>query len=125
MQTHNPAMAPLRVAAREAFLYGLPLTEIANVRSSMLGSGVPPGHFFALKGLATPADHFVTTPNVDTIYASTFIDLSGGPATITLPALGERYGSLALMDMYSCPRRSNIDPPCRLNFDPGMEAGFA
>ncbi|MCC6246552.1 MAG: hypothetical protein IT499_02160 [Rubrivivax sp.] len=25
----------------------------------------------------------------------------------------------------SCPRRSNFDPPCRLNFDPGLGAGFA
>ena len=22
-----------------------------------------------------------------------------------------------------CPRRSNFDPPCRMNFDPGMGAG--
>jgi predicted SAM-dependent methyltransferase len=26
---------------------------------------------------------------------------------------------------YYCPRRSNFDPPCRLNFDPGLGAGFA
>jgi len=24
-----------------------------------------------------------------------------------------------------CPRRSNFDPPCRLNFDPGLVAGIA
>lgn len=62
---------------------------------------VSPRRFFALKGLATPKDRFVTTPNVDTIYANTFIDLSNGPATLTLPPLGERYGSVALMDMFS------------------------
>ena len=93
--------SPLRIAARDAFLYALPLTEIANVRSSLLGAGIPAGQFFALKGLATPKDRFVTTPNVDTIYANTFIDLTNGPATITLPPLGNRYGSLALMDMFS------------------------
>ena len=26
---------------------------------------------------------------------------------------------------YECPRRSNFDPPCRLNFDPGLVAGIA
>jgi Glycosyl transferase family 4 group len=26
---------------------------------------------------------------------------------------------------YSCPRRPNIDPPCRLNRDPGLGAGIA
>jgi len=25
----------------------------------------------------------------------------------------------------ACPRRSNFDPPCRLNFDPGLVAGIA
>ncbi|NJN00222.1 MAG: hypothetical protein HC793_00620 [Aquincola sp.] len=25
----------------------------------------------------------------------------------------------------SCPRRSNFDPPCRLNFDPGLVAEIA
>ena len=24
-----------------------------------------------------------------------------------------------------CPRRIKFDPPCRLNFDPGLGAGFA
>ena len=24
-----------------------------------------------------------------------------------------------------CPRRPNFDPPCRLNFDPGIGAGIA
>jgi hypothetical protein len=28
-------------------------------------------------------------------------------------------------DYVDCPRRSNFDPPCRLNSDPGVEAGFA
>jgi hypothetical protein len=89
----------LRQAARDAFVYALPMTEIALVRMRLLGAGIPPGRFFALKGLATPADRFVTTPNADTIYANTFIDLRQGPATLTLPDLGDRYGSVALMDM--------------------------
>ena len=32
---------------------------------------------------------------------------------------------MALMDALDCPRRSNFDPPCRLNFDPGLGAGIA
>ena len=91
----------LRTAARDAFIYALPMTEIALVRSRLLDSGVPAGTFFALNGLATPKDRFVTTPNVDTIYANTFIDLSNGSTTLTVPPLGDRYGSVALMDMFS------------------------
>ena len=93
--------SPLRTAACEAFLYALPMIEIANVRSAFFGAGLPAGRFFAQRGLVTPKDRFVTTPNVDTIYANVFIDLTQGPATITLPPLGERYGSLSLMDIFS------------------------
>jgi len=32
---------------------------------------------------------------------------------------------LALVSLSFCPRRFNIDPPCRLNFDPGLGAGIA
>lgn len=91
----------LRDAAAQAFLYALPLTEIANVRAALLGRGVPPGRFVQLRNLATPVDRFVTTPNADTIYANAFIDLTHGPATLQVPALGDRYGSLSLMDMFS------------------------
>lgn len=101
MQNDSIRQSPLRDAARDAFLYALPMTEIANVRHSLLGAGIPAGRFFLQRGLATPKDRFVTTPNADTIYANVFIDLSQGPATLTLPPLGERYGSLALMDMFS------------------------
>jgi hypothetical protein len=90
----------LRTAARDAFLFALPLTEIATVRGRLLGAGLPAGRFFPQKGLATPADRFVTTPNADTIYANAFIDLRHGPATLTVPPL-DRYGSVLLMDMYS------------------------
>src|SRR6201996_882608 len=95
------SIGPLQNAARDTFLYALPLTEIANARSRLLGAGLPAGRFFLQKGLATPADRFVTTPNADTIYANAFIDLSQGPATLHLPPLGERYASVALMDMFS------------------------
>jgi hypothetical protein len=94
-------LSPLHVAARDAFLYALPLTEIANVRDRFLGAGLPAGRFFPQRGLATPADRVVTTPNVDTIYANAFIDLRHGPATLTLPPAGPRYLSLSIMDMFS------------------------
>jgi hypothetical protein len=43
------------------------------------------------------------------------------------------FGSLFGLDapqpvaqlVISCPRRSNFDPPCRLNFDPGLVAEIA
>ena len=84
----GPALAAgssLRQAARDAFIYTLPMNEVANVRARSLGAGVPAGRLFGQRGLATPEAHNVTTPNNDTVYASAFIDLTNGPATITVP----------------------------------------
>jgi hypothetical protein len=91
----------LRDAAREAWMYTLPLNEIANVRARTLGLGAKANMFIRQPSLAGPEARTVTTPNNDTIYALAFIDLSKGPATITQPDLGERYASFALMDMWS------------------------
>jgi len=101
MPTLDQTSSSMRAAAKAAFLYALPLTEIALLRARMLNAGIPAGRFHPQKGLATPADRFVTTPNNDTIYANAFIDLRQGPATLTIPALGDRYASLYLMDMFS------------------------
>lgn len=48
--------------------------------------------------LAGPRDRWVTTPNNDTLYSSAFLDLRAGPVQITLPALPDRYHSVAVMD---------------------------
>src|ERR1700744_462727 len=101
MPTHDDTFSPMREAAKAAYLYALPLTEIALLRGRMLGAGIPAGSFHLQKGLATPSDRFVTTANNDTIYANAFIDLRHGPVTLPMPSLGDRYGSLYLMDMYS------------------------
>jgi hypothetical protein len=91
----------LKQAARDAFIYTLPMVEIANVRSRSLGQGLKAGHLFPQRSLATPQARNVTTPNNDTVYSTAFIDLSNGPATLTVPPLGDRYASFAIMDMFS------------------------
>ena len=35
-----------------------------------------------------------------------------------------RAGHVVGLTVYDCRRRLNLDPPCRLNFDPGMDAGI-
>lgn len=91
----------LRDAAREAFIYTLPLNEIALVRGRAFGLGLRPNMFAPQRGLAGPEARNVTTPNNDTIYTSAFIDLTGGPVTLVTPDIGDRYASFALMDMWS------------------------
>ena len=94
-------MTDLRAAARDAFIYTLPLIEVATTRQRDIGFGQRMGVFTHVRNLATPKHRAVTTPNTDTLYTTAHIDLSAGPVTITLPAAGDRYLSLALMDAYT------------------------
>ncbi|MBP7704032.1 MAG: DUF1254 domain-containing protein [Caulobacter sp.] len=94
-------MSDLRTAAREAWLYALPLIEIAAVRSVGLLVGTQPNTFGMMRKLADHRARAVTTPNNDTLYATAQLDLSNGPVTLTVPPSGDRYVSLQLMDAYS------------------------
>lgn len=91
----------LSTAASEAWLYGLPLIEVATTRSRGSALGGQVNVFAHMRNLADHRARTVTTPNNDTLYSSGQIDLSAGPVTIVLPASGDRYLSLALMDAYT------------------------
>ncbi|ATC32632.1 DUF1254 domain-containing protein [Caulobacter vibrioides] len=89
-------------AARDAYLYALPLIEMATTRARLLKS--PGAAVNTLTHTRTLSDHnarWVTTPNNDTLYSSAFLDLTQGPATLTIPPLGKRYYSVAVMDMFT------------------------
>jgi hypothetical protein len=43
----------------------------------------------------------ITAPNNDTLYSEAWIDLRKGPVRFELPSTGDRYISLALMDMWT------------------------
>ncbi len=92
---------PLTAAARDAWLYLLPLVEVAAARQRARAAGAPPNHLVHLRALAGAKDRFVTTPNNDTLYSNAHLDLGAGPATLRLPQTTSRYQSVALMDAYS------------------------
>lgn len=100
-QSPLPAHGQLREAARDAWIYALPLIEIAMTRANRAGFGGEINTFSHTRDLADHKMRAVTTPNNDTLYSSAQIDLSAGPVSITVPAAGERYLSLALMDAYT------------------------
>lgn len=90
----------LQSAARDAWLYGLALIEMAGARAQAL-RGQTPNVMVPSRTLTTVQTQSVTTPNNDTLYARSWIDLSKGPVTLTLPRSDTRYLAVALMDMYS------------------------
>lgn len=96
----------LKSAARDAWLYGLPLIEMASTRARAVAGravGIPAGvnRFGHARVLADPTARGVTTPNNDTLYSSAWIDLTKGPVTLTLPRTGDRYISVAGMNMFT------------------------
>ena len=95
------APASLRVAARNAWLWGLPLIEMAGQRAARSADGVKVNTFQHQRALITAKGQFVTTPNNDTLYSQAWLNLENGPVTIGVPASGSRYYCVPLMDMYS------------------------
>jgi hypothetical protein len=102
------AAGDLKGAAREAFIYCLPLIEMAAARDRMLHSksdndGQPAGinAFKPTRNLAGPKNRTITTPNNDTLYSNAWLDLTKGPVTLTIPPSGDRYVSVALLNMYT------------------------
>jgi hypothetical protein len=91
----------LRDAARAAYVFTLPLIEIATTRSRGLAVGSPMNTFGHMRNLADHTARKVTTPNNDTFYSAAQVDLSAGPVTLTLPPSGDRYLSVQFMDAYS------------------------
>ena len=91
----------LKAAASAAYVFTLPLIEIATTRTRGLVAGSRMNSFGHMRRLADHTARAVTTPNNDTFYSTAQVDLSDGPVTITLPATGERYLSLQLMDAYT------------------------
>ncbi len=88
--------------AAEAWLYALPLIEMATTRARLLKTpGAAINKLTHTRDLSTHASRWVTTPNNDTLYSSAFLDLTQGPVTLTVPATGARYWSAAIMDMFT------------------------
>lgn len=89
-------------AARDAYLYALPLIEMATTRARLLKApGAAINRLNHTRTLSDDKARWVTTPNNDTLYSSAFLDLSKGAVTLTIPPMGARYYSVAVMDMFT------------------------
>jgi hypothetical protein len=97
------ATGDLRTAARQAWVYGLPMIEMATTRARALAGPLSPGvnRFAHARRLSGPESRAVTAPNNDTLYSSAWLDLTQGPVTLVLPRTGERYISAQFMNMFT------------------------
>jgi hypothetical protein len=98
--------ADLTTLAAEAYLFGFPLVFNLEQVQRFAGEGLgalPAGPFntFAhATKLAGPEDTFVSVNN-DTIYSVAQLDLRSGPVRLDVPAAGDRYYVLQLVDAWT------------------------
>jgi hypothetical protein len=98
------APADLRKAARDAWLFALPLIEVAALRARrnpINEQAAPTNAFTHVRWLAGPKARAVTSPNADTLYSSAFVDTTQGPVRLEVPDCGKRYLSVQIVDMYT------------------------
>lgn len=93
-------------ALRGAFQFAFPVYEMMRTRANAVKAAEAAGttivnNLLPRTTLADAASREVTTPNNDTLYASAWLDLSGGPVVLTMPALPKRYHSAALMNLFT------------------------
>ena len=101
-----PATAQDEAGVQRAFLFAFPVYKLAQTRTAALAharSGPNGGFntFVHRQTLADASSRTVTTPNNDTLYSSAWLDLSGGPVVLDMPALPSRYHSVALMSAFT------------------------
>lgn len=92
----------LRQAAHDGYIYTLPLIESATARAGLMArEHGRPGVLYHMRAPTTPATQRITTPNNDTLNSRAWFDLAQGAVRLGWPGTGDRYLSIALMDMWS------------------------
>ena len=98
------SVSELQNAARDAWLFALPLIEVAALRARpdpISGKPSLVNSFSHARSLAGPMSRGVTTPNNDTLCSTAFVDTTTGPVRLEVPDCGNRYLSVQILDMYS------------------------
>lgn len=91
---------------RRAFHFAFPVYEMMRTRGEIFARAGAAGidatnRLFPRLQLADASTREVTAPNNDTLYASAWLDLAGGPVLLDVPELPGRYHSAALMNLFT------------------------
>lgn len=104
------AGAPLRASrttdadeakVEQAFLYGFAVHEFSRTASEFVANIRGRNVLARRSRLLIPSDREVTAPGHDSLYASAFLELSGGPIEVVTPSPGPRYQSITFMNAFS------------------------
>lgn len=116
--TGRPTFAQEKEAAEigiEAYVYGYSLVTMEITRRVMTnvatpqGAHAPMGQFLLMRKYPDAAFKDVTAPNADTLYSTTWLDLSKEPYVLSLPDMDYRYFLMPMLsgwtDVFEVPGR--------------------
>lgn len=83
--------------AMDAYIYGYPLVLMDATRAA----AAPANTLLRYDKTPTPDDKTVVTPNVDTLYSQTWLDLRAEPMVLQIPAMPGRYWLAQVLDAWS------------------------
>ncbi|MDQ2895049.1 MAG: DUF1214 domain-containing protein [Actinomycetota bacterium] len=83
-------------AAAAAYVYGLPQVSVRGTVKHF-----PRNEAVSINALADPSVRTVVSPNVDTAYTVSWLDLVNGPLVVNVPDTGRRYYTLQFLDASS------------------------
>jgi len=93
-----------REAAIDAYMYGYPLVTMEMTRrvmsnvASAEGTRAPMGQFVRARNYPSASYRDVTAPNADTLYTTTWIDVTKEPWILSLPDMKGRYYLFPMLD---------------------------
>lgn len=96
--------AEARAIAIESYVYAYPLVTMEMTRRIMTnveaaqGSHAPMGQFVRMRSYPDASYRDVTAPNADTLYTTTWIDVSKEPWILSLPDMKDRYFLFPMLD---------------------------
>jgi hypothetical protein len=122
----------LEDVARRAAIYLFPVYEMYRTRWNATVNEKNPARqklnrFLHVPALAGPRSRAVTTPNVDTLYSTAWLDLTLEPVFLTVPDMGGRYYSFAFMSLFTdnfatvCRRLDGNKPKSRMIVGPAWK----
>ncbi|HTO71280.1 MAG TPA: DUF1254 domain-containing protein [Myxococcota bacterium] len=93
-----------REAAIDAYIYAYPLVTMELTRRVMTnaaapdGEAAPMGQFVRKREYPNASFRAVTAPNADTLYTTTWLDVSKEPWVLSLPDMKDRYFLFPMLD---------------------------
>jgi len=100
----QPGVEEAVSTATEAYIYGYPLVTMDMTRKQLTnvavasGSSAPMGQLNLYRTYPAVDNHAVTAPNADTLYTTTWLDVSKEPWVFSIPDMGDRYYLMPMLD---------------------------